>query len=96
LNLELTHESTAYNNQVHLPLSDEGCRGKLTWCGVKKLVNAEVLARLKPIASRGASFANCLHLYTGAVPIEKDPFSLYYHPCETADGKRYICEIPEN
>jgi hypothetical protein len=81
---------------MHLPLSDEGCTGKLTWCGSGKLVNTEVLAQLKPLGKRYTKYANCLHIYAGSPPYDKDPFSLYYMSCENVSNKRFICEIPEN
>jgi hypothetical protein len=79
-----------------MPISDEGCPGKLTWCGVGKPVNAKVLAQLKPIGIQNTKYANCLHLYAGYPPYKDDPFSLYYSACENVRNKRYICEIPEN
>jgi hypothetical protein len=86
---------TAQKNAVHLPISDEGCPGKLTWCGTGKLVNAEVLAELKPMAKRRSKYAHCFHVYTGAPPFKDDPFSIYDMSCENTGNKRYICEIPE-
>lgn len=41
------HDAAA-NTAVHLPLSDEGCPGKLTWCGVGKPLTADILNELSP------------------------------------------------
>jgi len=85
----------AYNYQVHLPISDEGCPGKLTWCGGGKPISPEVVNELQVyIYKRKASHLYCLHIWTGS-PAEKR-FGLHYDGCDTnVTEKLFICEIPE-
>jgi hypothetical protein len=82
---------------VHIPITDEGCRGKYTWCADGQLVKPEVAAalnlnkfgtNLKPGDSR-----NCVYAYvkkTGGYHTEVDL-------CDRAkdfNNKKYVCEIP--